>query len=126
MSSMTLAVFGLSELRARFASIMVTFPAQVDAEIQYAGIACAKYAKIACAVDSGRLRSSIQAKPAGLMKCIVGTDVFYASYVEHGTYGSRDQPYVDHPVGMAPRPFLRPAFEKARVELIANLKALKV
>lgn len=122
----TVAVIGLSELRAKFADIITNFPRKVDTEIQWAALACEKYAKIACPADTGRLRASIKGKPVGLMQSICGTDVFYASFVEHGTYASRDEPYVDAPKGMAPRPFLRPAFEQARVELIKNLKAIKV
>jgi HK97 gp10 family phage protein len=109
-----IAVIGLDRLRARFADIITKFPAQVDAEIQYAGIACQKYAKQLCPVDTGRLRSSIQYTNMGLMKSMTGTDVFYGFFLEFGTRK------------MSPRAFLRPAFEKARVELIQNLKALKV
>lgn len=108
------AVIGLDKLRSRFASIMAKFPAQVDAEIQYAGIVCQKYAKQLCPVDTGRLRSSIQYVNDGLMRCTVGTDTYYAIFLEFGTRK------------MSPRAFLRPGFEKARVELINNLKALRV
>lgn len=114
------AVIGLDKLRSRFADIMTKFPAQVDVEIQYAGIACQKYAKQLCPVDTGRLRSSIQYTNAGLMKSIVGTDLNYSLPVEVGHKTRGGGGYVP------PRPYLRPGFEKARVELIRNLKALKV
>ncbi len=116
----TVAVIGLDKLRARFAGIITKFPAQVDAEIQYAGIACQKYAKQLCPVDTGRLRSSIQYVNTGLMSCRVGTDVFYSIFLEYGHRTRGGHGYV------APRPYLRPGFEQARIELINNLKALKV
>lgn len=117
---MTLAVLGLTELRSRFADIITKAPAQVDAEIQYAGLACQKYAKQACPVDTGRLRSSIQYANTGLMSCSVGTDTYYGLFVEMGHRTRGGHGYV------APRPFLRPGFVQAKQELMQNLANLKV
>lgn len=62
-------------------------------------------AKRLCAVDTGRLRSSIDWRlavdPVGLL-AIIGTRVQYAPHVEFGTSRMRAQP------------FLRPALQQAR------------
>jgi HK97 gp10 family phage protein len=87
---------------------------KVDNAIQGAGIDTQAYAKQACPVDTGRLRSSIQYQKTGLAQCTVGTNVFYSWYVELGTYK------------MAARPFLFPAFQRASTNLIAELKAMTV
>lgn len=114
------AVLGLDTLRARFAAAITSFPAQVDTKIQYAGIKCQAVAKQQCPVKTGRLRSSIQYVNNGLMKCTVGTDVFYSIFLEYGHRTRGGGGYV------APRPYLRPGFEAARIELINNLKAIKI
>ena len=63
-------------------------------------------------VDTGRLRSSIRAtiNPEKL-EAVVGTDVEYAPFVEHGTNR------------MQARPFLFPAFEQERPKFLAALAA---
>lgn len=116
----TVAVIGLDKLRSRFAGIITKFPAQVDAEIQYAGLSCQKYAKQLCPVDTGRLRSSIQYVNGGLMRCTVGTNLRYSAPVEFGHVTRNHHSYV------APRAYLRPSFEMARTELITALKGLKI
>ena len=70
-------------------------------------------AKKAVAVDTGRLRSSIRfdIRDDGLTGEVF-TDVFYAPFIEFGT------------VKMRARPFLFPAFQKAQVQLIEDMKAL--
>ena len=70
----------------------------VVAALEEMGLACEGYAKLACPVDTGRLRSSIthMAKPSD-NAVYVGTNVEYGPCVELGT------------VHMAARPFLKPA-----------------
>lgn len=118
--SLTVAVFGIAETQASLRANMAGLQKRIDAEIQYAGISCQKYAKQLCPVDTGRLRSSIQYVNTGQGSCIVDTDVTYAAPVEFGHVVRGGHGYV------SPRPFLRPGFEKARVELIANLKSLRL
>lgn len=57
------------------------------------------YAKEACPVDTGNLRNSITHAQTGEEEETIGSDVFYAPYVELGTRR------------MSERPFLRPAAE---------------
>ena len=66
--------------------------------LEEVGLVAEGYAKMACPVDTGRLRNSIthQVRPSE-KSVYIGTNVEYATYVELGT--SR----------MKPQPFLRPA-----------------
>lgn len=70
----------------------------VAAALEEMGLACEGYAKLACPVDTGRLRSSIthMTKPSD-NAVYVGTNVEYGPCVELGT------------VHMEARPFLKPA-----------------
>ena len=70
----------------------------VAAALEEMGLACEGYAKLACPVDTGRLRSSVthMTKPSD-NAVYVGTNVEYGPCVELGT------------VHMAARPFLKPA-----------------
>lgn len=70
----------------------------VAAALEEMGLACEGYAKLACPVDTGRLRSSIthMTKPSD-DAVYVGTNVEYGPCVELGT------------VHMEARPFLKPA-----------------
>lgn len=70
----------------------------VAAALEEMGLACEGYAKLACPVDTGRLRSSVthMTKPSD-GAVYVGTNVEYGPCVELGT------------VHMAARPFLKPA-----------------
>lgn len=79
-----------------------------------AGLLVEGDAKRLCAVDSGRLRSSIgtevESTPTGAT-AFVSTDTEYAPYVEYGT-GQKGDASVPHRIdwaGSPPRPFLRPA-----------------
>lgn len=70
----------------------------VASALEEMGLACEGYAKLACPVDTGRLRSSVthMTKPSD-DAVYVGTNVEYGPCVELGT------------VHMAARPFLKPA-----------------
>lgn len=116
---MNLAVFGAAEIQRQLTTGLAQMSKRIDQEIQYAGIACQKYAKQLCPVDTGRLRSSIQYVNTGFQQCIVSTDVEYAAPVELG-HVTRSGGYV------APQPFLQPGYEQAKAELIQNLKALRL
>lgn len=76
----------------------------VAKHLSSAGVKVDRRAKELCAVDTGRLRSSINwrlARDSRGLAAIIGTNVEYAPYLEFGT--SR----------MAARPFLRPALGAA-------------
>ena len=69
-------------------------------------------AKIACPVDTGNLRSSIQTEvdeTGNNVIATVGTATEYAAYVEYGTKR------------MAARPYLVPAFESNREWIMNSL-----
>lgn len=83
--------------------------------VRRAGLLVEGDAKRLVAVDTGRLRGSINTaveETSNGAIAGVGTNVFYAPYVEYGT-GQRGDSSVDHRldwIGQAPQPFLRPAF----------------
>ena len=94
-------------------------------------------------VASGELRRSIQSKVMG-NEGEVGTDLFYAPYVEYGTgifssqgNGRKDVPWFYQDVsgqwhatcGMKPRPYLIPAYENNRdriIQIIADYVREKI
>lgn len=89
-------------------------------------------AVLAAPVDTGRLRSSINAESKGL-EGKVSTNVPYAGYMEFGTGGEVDvQPgwediaeqyrgKGERTVNIAPRPFMRPALENNAPKIIGNI-----
>lgn len=104
-------IVGLSEVLAKIDLTNAAIAAQANKAIQGAGIECQKLAKIACPVDTGRLRNSILYHP-GDLSCTVDTNVTYALYVEMGTRY------------MAAQPFLYPAYQQAGQNLLAKLSSL--
>lgn len=91
---------------------------QANGIVQFAGLNCEGLAKRACPVDTGRLRSSIKYTKQDESSCTVGTPVKYALPVEMG-HATRSGSFV------APRPYLRPAFDQASKECLQELKAIK-
>lgn len=63
------------------------------------------FAKRLCPVDTGRLRSSIHVEQISPTSIFVGTDVYYAGYVEFGTSKMQAQP------------FMRPAIEATKLTM---------
>lgn len=106
---------------------------------QQIGLACAlveRSAKMKAPKDTGALRRSITSKVDGLTG-IVFTPLEYAPYVEYGTglfaengAGRKDVPwnYQDdkgewHSTrGQKPQPFMRPALNENRTEIIRIIK----
>jgi HK97 gp10 family phage protein len=99
--------------------------AEIDQEIQAAGIECRSETVKKCPVGTpestgikgykgGRLRSSYQYQRLGPRACKVWTNVFYAKFVELGTKYQKA------------RPHFFPAFETAKKHLEERLKALGV
>lgn len=77
--------------------------------LQKAVLAVEREAKRDCPVDTGRLRSSITGRIEGSTG-IVGTNVEYAAFVEHGTGRGSAQP------------FLFPALEMVRAKIAEFFK----
>ncbi|MEM3891736.1 MAG: HK97 gp10 family phage protein [Nitrososphaerales archaeon] len=73
-----------------------------DEALKVASEVCVEEAQRLAPVRTGRLRSSVRVLERGGDYTVVGSDVLYAPFVEYGT------------MRMAPRPYLRPAVEKAR------------
>lgn len=100
--------------------ILQKFKEATEAGLTSIGIKATEYAAKACAVDTGRLRNSIEYKVVDT-DVYIGTNAEYAAYVELGTGqyypGGRDAPwrYKDakgkwHTTsGAKPQPYLKPA-----------------
>lgn len=102
-----------------------------------------RVAKENAPVASGELRRSIESKVMG-NEGEVGTDLFYAPYIEYGTGifsskgdGRKDVPWYYQDIsgqwhatsGMKPRPYLIPAYENNRdkiKEIIADYVREKI
>lgn len=69
---------------------------QIERALEKVGLTAERYAKLACPVDTGRLRNSIS-HTHDKNTAYIGTNVEYAPYVEMGTKK------------MAARPYLKPA-----------------
>jgi len=67
----------------------------VEKALEEIGLTAESYAKMACPVDTGRLRNSITHKvDMGDKAAIIGTNVEYAPYVEMGTSKAKAQPFL--------------------------------
>lgn len=67
---------------------------QIETALQRVGLQAERYSKLACPVDTGRLRNSIT-HTNDKNTAYVGTNVEYAPYVEMGTVNTRAQPYLE-------------------------------
>lgn len=67
---------------------------QIARALEKIGLQAEKYSKIACPVDTGRLRNSIS-HTRDNNTAYIGTNVEYAAYVEMGTSSQRAQPYLE-------------------------------
>ena len=86
-----------------------------------------------CPVDTGALQSSYHTTIDDSGKTVVGTvgsDLYYAPYVEYGTgirgagsAGAGPGPYSTTWPGMTPRPHLRPAFDEARGSVLGLFRS---
>lgn len=66
---------------------------QIETALVKVGLTAERYAKLACPVDTGRLRGSIS-HTHDKNTSYVGTNVEYGPYVEMGTINTKAQPYL--------------------------------
>lgn len=66
---------------------------QIETALEKVGLMAERNAKIACPVDTGRLRSSIS-HTHDKNTAYIGTNVEYGPYVEMGTVNTKAQPYL--------------------------------
>lgn len=66
---------------------------QIETALEKVGLTAERYAKLACPVDTGRLRGSIS-HTNDKNTAYIGTNVEYAPYVEMGTVNTKAQPYL--------------------------------
>ena len=81
--------------------VLKTMEKQIFAGLNAVGMFVGTEAQLRAAVDTGNLRDSIVYElDEGTLTVVVGTNVDYAYYVEHGT------------INMLAQPFLNPAIEE--------------
>jgi HK97 gp10 family phage protein len=97
---------------AKLDRIIATFPREAEGVVKSGAQAVQGYAANAAPVDTGALRNSIHASPAGDLLWWVGDGVEYGIYQELGT--SR----------MAAHPFMVPAVERTQKPYTAMWIAL--
>jgi HK97 gp10 family phage protein len=85
---------------------------KINQETMKSAINIQTQAKRLCAVDTGRLRSSIMVQRLDKGLISIGTNVTYAPYLEYGTRRQRAQP------------FLTPAFNQEKPRYIEAIKEL--
>lgn len=107
---------------------------RVDDVLENAVTVIAGISRRLCPVDTGRLRSSIQPGQVAKLSWEVVANTKYAPYVEFGTGGNADIPkgleaYAKQfqkgngeKAGLKPQPFLFPAFNAYRRQLIKDLR----
>ena len=67
----------------------------IERALEAIGLSAQRHAASICPVDTGNLRNSISHKvDVGDNAVYIGSDVFYAGYVELGTYKMAARPYM--------------------------------
>lgn len=66
---------------------------QIETALEKVGLMAERNAKLACPVDTGRLRGSIS-HTHDKNTAYIGTNVEYGPYVEMGTTNTKAQPYL--------------------------------
>lgn len=75
----------------------ISYEAQnnVEKALQKAGFLVEREAKIKAPVDTGRLRASISSRMISSDVVEIGTNVYYARFLEYGTSRMRAKPYLN-------------------------------
>lgn len=118
MATLTVEIKGINELLAKAERYAEDVPQRLGAALTRGALLVEREAKALAPVDTGRLRASIThgvtVTPVGA-EATVGTGVEYAVFQEFGTSRQPAQP------------FLFPAFEANRVEIVRSIaEALEV
>lgn len=117
-ADLTIKVLGGDKLEAALRQLATQAPQIAAQVLDDATLRVERDAKLACPVDTGRLRSSIQVGGEGLERT-VSTNVEYAPHVEFGTKRRAAKPFMN-PAAEAERPRLAKALEAALAKLGAS------
>lgn len=92
---------------------------QANDIVQFAGLNCEGLAKQLARVDTGRFRAGYKYTKVTESSCTVGNPVSYGPDLEFGHKSRNGNSFV------GPFPSLRPAFDQAEKQCLAELKAIK-
>lgn len=124
---MNIEIKGLDELRYKVAQMGADFDAANEQAAWQSAKEVQGVAKLLCQVDTGELRDSIGARIEAQANSATGTvytNKEHGPYIEFGT-GQRGDQSVAHRhdwAGMEPQPFMYPALEQTRNNIVANYK----
>jgi phage gpG-like protein len=90
----------------RLPALLRAAPARAGRVVYQTALAVERDAKLACPVDTGRLRASIHAQLTGPATAEIGTNTGYGVYVELGYHHAASGAYIPG------RPYLVPALER--------------
>jgi len=93
---------GIEELNINVGRVGNALEKAIPRALKLSGLVVEGKAKLLAPVDTGRLRNSIKSVMQSKTVVRVGTNVFYAKFMEFGT------------VFISPRPFLRPALRLSK------------
>lgn len=102
-------------VKNRFPEIIAALPVRLDAAVEAAANVIMEQAKENVPVETGRLRDAIHVEEVGNLKRSVTAgdrEAFYGHIVEHGSVHS------------GARPFLIPAFEQSKDDVIEIVDAV--
>ncbi|MGL5460715.1 MAG: HK97-gp10 family putative phage morphogenesis protein [Cetobacterium sp.] len=109
-------VTNLNEVQGKIKGLSMKLKSEVEELITFYGLETQKLIRKKLtdnkSVKSGRLRRSININKIGRFECRVGTNVFYAPYVEYGTRRARAKPYI------------KPVFEDVEKRFTKDIKKI--
>jgi HK97 gp10 family phage protein len=108
---MSFEIIGVQTTQAAIGADIADFEARLDTVIQYAGTQAEGIAEDKAAVLTGLMKASIALTP-GYLWVEVHDYVYYSVFVDQGTRK------------MAAQPFMTPAYDQAKADLLPNIQSL--
>jgi HK97 gp10 family phage protein len=96
----------MARLKSGLTEVAIQMSKAKSEALLEASAAVVSLAKQFCPVDTGRLRQSIGATPMSSKRVRIGTNLYYAPFVEYGTVNQAAQPFLTPALAQ-----FRPTFE---------------
>jgi len=127
MANITITIEGEADFNSKIQAIITNVEGKgLQTALMEGGQLIETACKQQAPVDTGLLRSSIQAEAQGENTVIVAPHTDYAMYVEFGTHGISST-YLGVTFrtsgGQAAQPYMKPGFESSRDAAMAHIKA---